>query len=61
MNLELEIPSELEQKLKLRASVAGKDVTTFVIDTLKEELSQNENSTNPRLFNSSFSSWLSNW
>lgn len=61
MNLQLVVPYELEQQLKTRASVAGKDIATFVIDTLKDELLQDENTTVSKAAHSSFSSWLSKW
>ncbi len=62
MNLQIQVPANLEQALKLRASAAGKDVAAFVVDALRDELSQEEHTmeaSSPAA--SSFSDWLSRW
>ena len=62
MNLQIQVPANLEQALKLRASAAGKDVAAFVVDALREELTQGEQTTEtPNPVESSFSDWLSSW
>ncbi len=62
MNLRIEVPPNLEIALKLRASAAGKDVAGFVVDALREELSQGEPTTDtPNPSASSFSEWLAAW
>ena len=42
MNLRIELPSSLEQVLKLRAAEAGKDVESFVVDSIRETLGEPE-------------------
>jgi hypothetical protein len=62
MNLRIEVPPNLEIALKLRASAAGKDIAGFVVDALREELSQGElTSDTPNPSASSFSEWLAAW
>ena len=62
MNLQIQVPANLEQALKLCASAAGKDVATFVVDALREELLLVELTLDvPNPSSSSFSDWLSKW
>jgi hypothetical protein len=61
MNLQLSVPLELENSLKKRAAMSGKDIATFIIDTLKEELTQEEVMATSKSTDDSFSTWLSRW
>ena len=62
MNLQIQVPANLEKALKLRASAAGKDVAAFVVDALREELSLGEPALEvPNPTSSNFSDWLSKW
>ena len=62
MNLQIHLPPNLENALKLRATAAGKDIASFVVDALREELAQEEPTTNftdPAVL--SFGDWLTRW
>lgn len=56
MNLHIKIPTDLEQALKLKAAAAGKDIETYVVDSLLENLTNS--SSNEFRTTSDFHSWL---
>ncbi|MDZ4847970.1 MAG: hypothetical protein SGI77_01625 [Pirellulaceae bacterium] len=56
MNLRIELPPNLEHTLKLRAAAAGKDVESFVVDSILETLGLPES---PNIApNLDFQAWL---
>lgn len=55
MNLHIKIPLELEQSLRAAAVAAGKDVETYVVESLQESLANSETRHNRA---ASFLTWL---
>lgn len=60
MNLQIEVPANLELKLQERAQQAGVAVETFVIQAVAEQLAETE-APDKRMDAEEFSLWLRQW